>query len=209
MPPARDPRIGRDRPQPSVEMDKRRLHENGVKKTNAGSTKRSSTTHSFKARIECFRPSSPPREPTPLSETPTEAFFKTLKRELDSRHAATNDGGVINASRNSSSPPLAPPDFANVAKLESTYGDRARVLETRSVKKIDEAYAAILAKLDALKESDKKWIAAVREHQKLTIAPLSGIKLNLGPQENKVRLGTMAKDLNAKLEKSMLEVSKL
>lgn len=77
------------------------------------------------------------------------------------------------------------------------------------MKKIDEAHATILAKLDALKQSDKAWIAAVREHQKWTVRPLSDIKLDLGPREGQVRLGSMAKDLHARLEKSTAEVSKL
>ncbi|KAL8358476.1 hypothetical protein RB601_009733 [Gaeumannomyces tritici] len=215
MPPARDHRIGRALPlvlQPSVEMDKRRrLHEGGVKKAITGATKRPSGTHSFRARIERFRPSPPPREPTPLPETtPTETFFRTLERELDARRAAAKYGDVdAGAPRNSSSPPLAPANLADVTKLESTYGGRARVLETRSMNKINEAHAAILAKLDGLKESDKKWAAAVREHQKWTVTPLSTIKLDLGPQSQPVRLGNMAKDLDAKLEKTMHEVSKL
>ncbi|KAL8422077.1 hypothetical protein RB596_002717 [Gaeumannomyces avenae] len=191
-------------------MDKRRrLHEGGVKKTTTGATKRPSGTHSFRARIECFRPSPPPREPTPLPETtPTEAFFRALERELDARRAAAKHGDVdASAPRNSSSPPLAPANLADVTKLESTYGGRARVLETQSMKKIDEAHAAILAKLNGLKESDKKWVATVREHQKWTVTPLSAIKLDLGPQDQPVRLGNMAKDLDAKLENTMHEMA--
>lgn len=132
MPPARDTRMGRAHIQASIEPDKRRLHEHGVNKTNTGSAKKGPPAkHSFRARVECFRPSPPPpphrppkpREPTPLPENPTEAFFKTLKRELDARHAAAikdDDGDVTTtkAPRNSSSPPLAPPDVENVTKLE-------------------------------------------------------------------------------------------
>ncbi|KLU86527.1 hypothetical protein MAPG_05539 [Magnaporthiopsis poae ATCC 64411] len=220
MPPARDPRMGRAHLQPSIELDKRRLHEHGVNKANTGSTKKGPPAkNSFRARVECFRPSPPPshglprpREPTPLPENPTEAFFKTLKRELDARHAAATEGDdsvTAEAPRNSSSPPLPPPNVENVTKLEAIYRDRARVLEMQSMKRIGEAHATILAKLDALKQSDKAWIAAVREHQKWTVSPLSDIKLDLGPQKGRVRLGTMAKHLNAQLEKSTAEISKL